>query len=247
MSVNIVPINEVYKNICLVTFTSSSYNDITKNLSKSIEVNNVNFNLNVFCLDKESYEFNFPKNTNLILFDNDPLEILQQDEIMPQRHDSFGDVMLKKFEVIFESLNQFEYVIYIDGDIVVKKDFLDYISKFINKNEMIFQNDKRPSKPYLTNLCAGFMIITSNDKTKKFFDPKSGAYEEFKNYLTHDQTYINKKKDEFEYFILPLNKFPNGPHFYSYHEILDPYIVHFNYIQGEEKIAKMKKLNHWYV
>ena len=112
---------------------------------------------------------------------------------------------------------------------------------------MIFQNDKRPSKPYLTNLCAGFMIITSNDKTKKFFDPKSGAYEEFKNYLTHDQTYINKKKDEFEYFILPLNKFPNGPHFYSYHEILDPYIVHFNYIQGEEKIAKMKKLNHWYV
>ena len=91
------------------------------------------------------------------------------------------------------------------------------------------------------------MIITSNDKTKKFFDPKNGAHEEFKNYLTHDQTYINKKKDGFEYFILPLNKFPNGPHFYSYHAILDPYIVHFNYIQGEEKIAKMKKLNHWYV
>ena len=74
-------------------------------------------------MDEESCEFNFPKNTNLILFDNDPLEILQQDEIMRQQHDSFGDVMLKKFEVIFESLNQYEYVIYIDGDIVVKKDF----------------------------------------------------------------------------------------------------------------------------
>ena len=57
MSINIVPINEVYKNICLVTFTSSGYNDITKNLSKSIEVNNVNYNLNIFCLDEESNMF----------------------------------------------------------------------------------------------------------------------------------------------------------------------------------------------
>ena len=166
MSLNIVPINEVNKNTCLVTFTSSGYNDITKNLSKSIEVNNVNYNLNIFCLDEESCEFNFPKNTNLILFDNDPLEILQQDEIMRQQHDSFGDVMLKKFEVIFESLNQYEYVIYIDGDIVVKKDFLDYISKFINKNEMIFQKQKRSNISYKP-MCR-FMIITSNDKTKIF-------------------------------------------------------------------------------
>ena len=69
------------------------------------------------------------------------------------------------------------------------------------------------------------------------------AYFDFEKMIV----FPSKQKNEFEYFILPLNKFPNGPHFYSYHEILDPYIVHFNYIQGEEKIAKMKKLNHWYV
>ena len=86
------------------------------------------------------------------------------------------------------------------------------------------------------------MIITSNDKTKKFFDPRVERMKNLKLFNSRSNIY-KQKKDEFEYFILPLNKFPNGPHFYSYHEILDPYIVHFNYIQGEEKIAKMKKLN----
>ena len=35
-------------------------------------------------------------------------------------------------------------------------------------------------------------------------------------YKTHDQTYINKNKNKFNYAMLPLDDFPNGAHYYQY-------------------------------
>lgn len=247
MALNLKEINENNKDTCLVTFTSEGYTNITKNLLLSINKNNINYNLNIFCIDQNSFDYEYGNKENKILFNDKPIDVLQNGEMLHQKHNSFADVMLKKFEVIHKSLDEFEYVIYVDGDVVITRDFLDYIKKFKNDNDILFQNDKRPSKPNLTNLCAGFMIIRSNNKTRSFFDPKNGAYEEFKNYDTHDQTYINKNKDNFDFFILPLNKFPNGPHFYKYNSILKPFIIHFNYLLGEEKIKAIKKYGFWYI
>jgi hypothetical protein len=47
--------------------------------------------------------------------------------------------------------------------------------------------------------------------------------------------------------MLPLDAFPNGPHFYTNHENLDPYIVHFNYLLGEKKEDSMKTYKEWYL
>ena len=84
--------------------------------------------------------------------------------MMRQDSEFFGDLMFKKFELIYESLQSFEFVIYIDSDIVVKKNFIEQIFYDFQYKDIAFQNDKRPSKPNEINLCAGFMLIRSNKK-----------------------------------------------------------------------------------
>ena len=55
----LLPINSKVNSITLVTFTSSGYIDITQNLCNSNIKNNVNYNLNIFCLDDQSLSHNF--------------------------------------------------------------------------------------------------------------------------------------------------------------------------------------------
>ena len=241
-------INNKYKNIGAITFTSDGYIDLTKNLCASIIKNNVDLNLNIYCLDSKSYETDFgEKSNNINFYDNKNFKHLEKNEIMRQDSEFFGDLMFKKFELIYQSLLVYDYVIYIDGDIVIKKDFLKNIFYNFSYKDIAFQNDKRPSKPNEINLCAGFMLIRSNKKMKKFFNPTNIPIKKFKKFKTHDQTYINKNKIKFNYNILPLDQFPNGPKFYSNFEIINPLMVHFNYVRGDEKIKLMKKYNEWYI
>ena len=58
---------------------------------------------------------------------------------------------------------------------------------------------------------------------------------------------INRNLAKFNYSLLPLEKFPNGPYFYENYQTLKPNIIHFNYVLGEKKIELMKKYNEWYL
>lgn len=241
-------INKKYKHIGAITFTSDGYIDLTKNLCASILKNKIDLDLNIFCLDNKSYVTKFSeKSNNINFYENNTFQHLENDEILRQDSEFFGDLMYKKFELIYQSLLVFDYVIYIDGDIVIKNDFLEDIFYQFSYKDIAFQNDKRPSKPNEINLCAGFMLIKSNKKMKKFFNPSNIPYKKFKKFKTHDQTYINKSKNKFNYNILPLSKFPNGPKFYSNYGDINPLMIHFNYVRGDEKIELMKKYQEWYI
>jgi len=59
---------------------------------------------------------------------------------------------------------------------------------------------------------------------------------------------LRKQKNVSKFVKLNLDLFPNGPHYFKYNDSLDPYIIHFNYLVGNnEKINKMKETNQWYV
>ncbi len=242
----LLPINSQIDSITLLTFTSSGYIDITQNLCNSNIKNEVNYNINIFCLDSKSLEHNFGNNTKNINFTKNKVKGLEVDELLQQNSESFGNLMYKKFEIIFKGLNEFDNVLYVDGDIVIKKRFIKQITSDYQFKDIVFQNDKRPSKPNDINLCAGFMLIRSNKKMKKFFNPQNISGEKLNNYRTNDQTHINRNKSKFNYNVLPLNEFPNGPKFYDNFESIDPRIIHFNYVKGYEKIELMKKYGEWY-
>ena len=231
------------KGFKAVTFTSSGYVDLTENLIQSINKNSVDIELFVYTLDDDSYAYFLNKDVKV---ENIKSEEVFSKELMKQSDSNFGELMMKKFYIIHKNLASGENVLYVDGDIVIKKDFTSYFIKLLEKYEIIFQNDKRPSKPNLINVCAGFMLIKSNKKMINFFDPQK-IPKKVVNYKTHDQTYLNKSLNRFKYKILPLDSFPNGPFFYSNYPNIDPSIVHFNFIIGEDKIGKMKELNEWYI
>ncbi len=230
-------------NFKAVTFTNFGYKEFTHNLISSVNQNNVDLDIEVHTLDDESYDF-FKHNHNSV-FKLENSNITK--EFLGQKSENFGDMMMKKFQLIFTSLQESDYVLYIDGDIVIKKSIQKYLFKNTKYKDIIFQNDKRPSKPNLINLCAGFMLIKSNKKTLKFFNPENISLNKFNNLSTHDQTYINRNKSKFNYSVLPLDDFPNGPHYYNNHEILDPYLIHFNFIVGEKKKDKMIEYGEWYI
>ena len=244
---SIKSLNSNYKNLTLITFTSSGYLDITQNLCNSNTNNNVNYMINIFCLDEESYNYNFGSFTNKINFTEEEVVGLEKNTLLPQNSSNFGDLMFKKFQIIYKSLMDFENVLYMDGDIVIKKDFIKQLTYNYKYKDIVFQNDKRPSKPNDINLCAGFMLIKSNNKMKKFFNPENISIEKLNSYRTNDQTHINRNKSKFNYNVLPLNEFPNGPKFYDNFEDIDPRIIHFNYVKGKEKIELMKKYDEWYL
>lgn len=231
------------KKIQFVTFTNSGYINFTNNLLESIKINKIDINLKIFAIDDDS--FNYFKNIH------DNVERYYQEKfsskLIHQKENNFGSLMLIKFDIIYRSLLENKYVGYIDGDIVIKKNIDGILLPIVKDLDILFQNDKRPSKPNLINVCAGFMIINSNKKTKKFFKPSEKLNNKFLKYKTHDQTHINKNLNKFKYKMLPLDAFPNGPHFYTNHENLDPYIVHFNYLLGEKKEDSMKTYKEWYL
>ena len=231
------------EKIQFVTFTNSGYINFTNNLLESIKINKIDINLKIFAIDDES--FNYFKNIH------DNVERYYQEKfsskLIHQKENNFGSLMLIKFDIIYSSLLENKYVGYIDGDIVIKKNIDGILLPIVKDLDILFQNDKRPSKPNLINVCAGFMIINSNKKTKKFFKPSEKLNNKFLKYKTHDQTHINKNLSKFKYKMLPLDAFPNGPHFYTNHENLDPYIVHFNYLLGEKKEDSMKTYKEWYL
>ena len=155
--------------------------------------------------------------------------------------------MIVKFEIIYQELLKQDNIVYLDGDITIKKNISEYLYNFSKESDIVFQNDLRPSKPDLINVCTGFMYIKSNQKTQDFFKTSKKLQRKFNRYKTHDQTYINKNKNKFNYAMLPLDDFPNGAHYYQYSSELDPYIIHFNYVIGEKKQELMKKYGEWYI
>lgn len=229
-------------SINAITFTNEGYTHYTNNLLQSIHKNNIELNLKIYTLDEKSNTFFKERHDSVELYQKNQFS----DTLLKQSDKNFGNLMIVKFNLIYLELLRHSNVLYLDGDIVIKKNFLEYLSSFSKSSEIVFQNDLRPSKPNLINVCAGFMYIKSNENTKKFFKPDKKLIRKFNRYKTHDQTYINKNKKKFSYSMLPLDDFPNGAHYYRYFDNLDPYIIHFNYVIGEKKRELMEEHGEWY-
>lgn len=229
------------KQSSCITLSNKGYIKYTKNLITSLEKNKINIDLKIFVMDKYSFDYFKKLNQKVFL-----IEGKESRKFLKQDSENFGIYMLQKLKIIYTSLLDYENVIYLDGDIVVKKNFIEYFQENEKNYDLLIQNDKNPNKPHIEYLCAGFMNIKSNKDTLKFFNPESIPIETIMSGL-HDQQYINENKDKLKYKKLPLDLFPNGAHFYANHNKLDPYIIHFNYVIGSKKKKLMKKYGEWYL
>tara|TARA_B000000609_G_C24134296_1_gene327342 strand:- start:71 stop:766 length:696 start_codon:yes stop_codon:yes gene_type:complete len=230
----------MHKNLSVITLSNKGYIKYTKNLIRSIEKNHIDINLKIYVMDNYSFNYFKKLNQNVELLDG-----INNQKFLKQDSKDFGTYMLQKLKIIYSSLLNFEDVVYLDGDIVIKKNFLNYLRENEKDYDLMIQNDKNPKKPNIEYLCAGFMKLKSNKNTLNFFNPKNIPSQMIMSGL-HDQQYINENKDKLNYMKLPLDLFPNGAHYYINYKTIDPLIIHFNYVIGSKKKKLMKKHNEWY-
>jgi hypothetical protein len=159
------------------------------------------------------------------------------------RKANWSNITYYKFVIIYNNLLNHEYVCITDGDIVYEnKQIFDYLLDKIEDNDLLIQSEGI----YNNDLCSGFMFIKSNVNTISLFNPENvNTYKNVKGW--DDQVYVNSIKNKIKFKKLPLQLFPKGKYYYEYNKnIQQPYLIHFNWIIGNEKKKKMEYYNKWY-
>ncbi len=225
-----------HSKISMITFTTYEYINYTKNLIISLQMYNIIIPLKVYCIDEESYNELKQLNGNIVVikyFDKDITKGIKE-----YLQDGWSKFVINKIKCIYSELFENGYVLYIDGDIIIKNDLLlDYLMNEIKDEEILFQKNKGDT------LCCGFMFIRSTDNVKGLFNDKNIDMNDF----ICDEDYINKNKDKINYKCLRRENFPIERYYRKYLETIDPYIIHFNIETGLKKEKSIKELGYWYI
>ena len=221
-----------YDNIDFITLTNAEYINYTLNCLESLKPVYTK-PLHVYCIGEEGYSILNDKHVSCgLIHDN---EATNSQEFITKNW--------YKFQIIYNHLLQNEYVCITDGDIVYEKNIFDYLLSNIGDNDLLIQSEGI----HVDMLCSGFMFIKSNETTRDIFNPDK--VQPYRNVVGwDDQVYINTIKHKLKFKKLPLKLFPTGKYYYEYtHNIISPYLIHFNGTVGHEKIEIMKKYNKWYI
>jgi len=227
--------------IKFITLTNTGYIDYTKNFLKSLELINSNLKPECYCIGKDGYKVLKDMNYDVELIDEE-----SNSNFQTFRKGNWSNIVYNKFKIIHKNLIDNNFVLISDGDIVIENPNLyNYLLENIKDKDMLIQNDTIDDNDN-SNLCSGFIFIKSNSKTLDFFNPKVMEFK--KNTVGwDDQVYINNHKHLINYKLLPLSLFPNGRYYYSNFRNISPYIIHFNWIVGNEKKNKMIHFKKWYI
>ena len=233
-------------DIKYVTLTNKGYIEYTNNLLSSIKQNKINIDLSIYTLDTVSYDYFSNINVRTKLIDSSSYKD-EFSEFELQNSSDFYKIVYFKFFCLNDLLKSSKFVLFLDGDIVIKKDFSKKIYEMIEESDFIAQSNKSPHDDNIDEINSGFMLFRSNKKVLKYINPDRFSLKKFSKFKFHDQTYINNIKSKFDYKLLDLDEFPNGAHFKKYKDRLDPYIIHYNYILGHEKKNQMISDGNWYL
>ena len=226
-------------DIAFITLTNNGYIDYTLNCLQSLDRISMKQPLHVYCIGDKGYSVLQAKNVSCDLIQtNDNIT-----EIQEFRRKKWSNITYYKFEIIYKNLLNHKFVCITDGDIVYENNqMFDYLLQNIDDNDLLIQSECISDN----DLCSGFMFIQSNETTRSIFHPDN--VEKYRNVEGwDDQIYVNSMKYNLKYKKLPLKLFPSGNYFYTYSDIIDhPFLIHFNWVIGNEKKTRMAKYNKWF-
>ena len=240
----------VYENINLfldntepnVTFcvANNGISDMVKNLIISANKNNIN--LILFALDNKIVE-ELNGLCNIVkYFDN----TIKADNFYNFNDRNFKDIVYQRYYIGNQILKKNKTYIYIDIDIVIKKNFVDDVLKQYENNDcdcLIQYNG--------IDCCTGFFSMRPTNQTIKIDHAFFKKYH-FLNF-NNDQSFWNLRIYQTKFInikFLSREDYPNGGYFYKNSDNIQNncYIIHFNGIIGHDtKVNKMKYYNEWYL
>ena len=224
-------------NISFITLTNTGCIHYTLNCIESLKRINIKQQLKVYCIGDTGYNALIKQNICCELIDDSAAEKLEE-----FRKNNWSNVVYHKLKIIYDNLLNNKYVCITDGDIIYENNSIfDYLLDNIDENDLLIQSEGI----WNNSVCSGFMFIKSNETTLSIFNPAN--IEQYRNNVEwDDQVYINEIKFKLKFKMLPLTLFPTGQYYYEYSEKLQPYLIHFNWIVGNEKKNKMIQYNKWY-
>ena len=245
---NIIKNPNTYK---IITLTNNGYKQLTENLLISMKKCGFNHKLKIYCIDNDCYQYfkeNYPYNEIELVNIIDKKDSqysnwveyrsIQSKDQEGKKH--WANVTKYKIVAINNELQQKNDVIFIDGDIVVFKNFVVDLYNNIYDNDLLIQNDNQSKET--SNMCTGFFLMKSNNRTIECTDINKIDIKTFDN----DQQYLRSCCNKLSVKYLNLDNYPNGKYYRTFLP-KNPYIIHFNYDSGVQKINRMKRFNYWYL
>ena len=239
-----------------ITLTSFGYLDYTLNLIESVRRLGLSNYLLVFVLDVEGYNALLSKaggtGVRVIYYPNRHNLSQIQRYLLDQWH----FISSYKIEIVHRLLRLGYDVLFTDSDIVFLSDPRAFLQDHLPRSDILIQDDSPnlhlSDSPATTYLCMGFFYVKSNEKTVEAFDARHMRFSIWwasllrkllsrKRIRISDQIHFNRFiKHRLNVSILPRSLFPNGYYYYNRRELAsDCYLIHFNYLVGDEKREKM--------
>ena len=234
----------------ITTLTNYGYLLYTLNMLKSLQPFNLDKKILVVCIDKKGANILRKHGYNTYCIDE--ITDTSLSKFCHWNSKGYDKICYLKLELIYRILFLNKNVLLIDGDIVFRKNPMDDIRLWCKDSiyDVFIQNDAQENSN-TTNMCTGYTYIKSSYRLIALYDCISN--EGRKKYLTcafdnNDQTYFNKYiKPDCIFNALPLEKYPNGKMYYDNTDKLrdTAIIVHFNWVEGHHKMAKIKEHKMW--
>jgi hypothetical protein len=235
------------KTTVITTITNYGYLMYTCNMLKSLKSYGLDKKVLIISIDKRAANILTEMGYHVYCINDTELS-----RFSSWNTKGYDKICYIKLKVIYNILSLHKNVLLVDGDIVFQKNPINDILSW-NKNtsyDVWIQNDSLYNHN-IENMCTGYMYIKSNENMIQRYDCVSEAG--IQRYMTcafdnNDQTYFNKYVKPFcAMWPLPLENYPNGKFFYENTEALHQSVVlvHFNWVIGHLKMAKMKEHKMW--
>ena len=125
----------------IITLTNKGYIKYTDNLLASCIQNNVNLDIEILWTNTQRTIIQKGLKTVLVSNENNK-KFLKQDS------KDFGKYMITKLDIIHTYLKNNSHVTYLDGDIVIKEDFIPYLKNNFSNYDLLIQNDLKPKTKF---------------------------------------------------------------------------------------------------
>ena len=241
-------------NTVMFTVTTHGYMMYTLNMLKSLRSFDLDKKIVVACLDKKSLTYFKKKGYNVYPMGGsyNTSQSMNLSGFYAYNKTGYDEVCYMKLMFIYEVIQVYKKnILLVDGDIVFLKDPVkDIVLWDSSLLDVVIQNDAVVDEDH-SNLCTGYMWVKSSVKMAKMYDPGSmeGQLKYDKCRLdNNDQTFVNRYvKPYCSLSVLLLENYPNGRVFYRDVDgnKTRATIVHFNWLKGHEKMAKMKECKLW--
>ena len=229
----------------MTTLTNSGYLLYTLNLLKSLQPFGLDRRVLLVCVDARAAEVLARKGYTAIL----SLHENALGSFCAWNTKGYDRVCYWKLEVIHRILSLGKHVLLVDGDIVFRKDPMpDLRTWWADPTHDVWCQNDSMEDHHTQNMCTGYLFIKTSLRLAELYNCVSSAGQaKYKlcAFDNNDQTYFNRYvKPSVKMCALPLAEYPNGKVFYDQRPP-HPTLVHFNWVHGHVKMAKMKEHQMW--